>query len=290
VPNNCSFTLPFTIKNVTAISLSGIQIPNVANTYSTAKGTNQIYIHEDTTGIEGYVTLPDGNYTNTDFPSILESAINIQLLGSTPNRFTVTLNQYTNQLTISNSTYTFSINILKKEYKFEANACLYDIDYNTNPDNIDPKTGIKPSSFVYTMGYIIGFRNIIYQGLSSYTAESVYQDTLQDYYYFVLNDYTGYQFNTTIGVFPEEFLSNNIIAVLPITTPKYTSSFDNNSNFIYKTRNYAAPINLKKISIKMIGPQGELVELKQVDFSFCLQISTLYDNIAPFNVQDVSLI
>ena len=39
----------------------------------------------------------------------------------------------------------------------------------------------------------------------------------------------------------------------------------------------------------MISPQGELVNLKQVDFSFCLQITTLYDNIAPFNVKDVNI-
>ena len=61
VPNNCSFTLPFTIKNVTAISLSAIQIPNVSNTFSNEAETNQLFIHEDTTGIEGIVILPPGN-------------------------------------------------------------------------------------------------------------------------------------------------------------------------------------------------------------------------------------
>jgi hypothetical protein len=39
----------------------------------------------------------------------------------------------------------------------------------------------------------------------------------------------------------------------------------------------------------MISPQGELVDLKQTDFAFCLQISTLYDNISPFNVKDVNV-
>ena len=39
----------------------------------------------------------------------------------------------------------------------------------------------------------------------------------------------------------------------------------------------------------MLGPQGDLVKLKQVDYSFCLQISTLYDNIMPFDVKDVNL-
>jgi hypothetical protein len=38
-----------------------------------------------------------------------------------------------------------------------------------------------------------------------------------------------------------------------------------------------------------MGPQGESIDLKHVDFSFCLQITTLYDNIMPFKVQDVDL-
>jgi len=291
ISNNCSFSLPFTIKNVTAISLSGIQIPNVSNTFSNEKETNQLFIHEDGTGIEGIVILPEGNYESTDFPLILESAINIQLLGSTPNRFKVTFNQYTQQITISNTTNTFTMNILTKEYNTISRGkfCLYNTEFNTNATDKDAKTGVNPSNYAYTMGYIIGYRQILYSGLQSYTTESVYQDSLQDYYYFQLDDYTDFQFNTTIGVFPTGFLSNNIIAVLPITTPKYTASFDNNANFIYKTRNYAAPINLKKISIKMISPQGELVDLKQTDFAFCVQVSTLYDNIAPFNVKDVDL-
>jgi hypothetical protein len=287
--NNASFTLPFTIRNVTAISLSGIQIPNVTNAFSSTKGTNQIFIHENTTGIEGTVIVTSGNYTSDEFPAILESAINTQLLGSTPNRFTVSINPYTQRLTIANSTYTFSIDTLKKIMNPSTQVCLYNIDYNTNADNIDYKTQVQPSSFVNTMSYMIGFRSSNYDGKKSYTTESVYQDTLQDYYYFELNDYTGYQFSTTIGVLPTSFISNNIIAVLPITTPKFTASFDNNANFIYKTRNYAAPINLKKISIKMLGPEGELIDLRQVDFSFCIQISTLYDNIKPFEAQDVSL-
>jgi len=291
VPNNCSFTLPFTIKNVTAISLSAIQIPNVSNTFSNEAETNQLFIHEDTTGIEGIVILPPGNYTSLQYPAILESAINIQLLGSTPNRFTVNIDPYTQRITIANSTNTFTMNILTKEYNSTTRDryCLYNADKNTNVTDKDSKNGINPSEYAYTMGYIIGYRQVLYSGLQSYTSESVYQDTLQDYYYFELNDYTDYQFKTTIGVFPTSFLSNNIIAVLPITTPKYTTSFDNNANFIYKTRNYSAPINLKKISIKIIGPQGELVDLKQIDFSFCLQITSLYDNIMPFDVQDVDL-
>jgi hypothetical protein len=288
LPNDCSFTLPFTIKNVTGISLSGVQVPNVASTFSDSKGTNEIFIEEYATNIGAIVVLPSGNYSIADFVVALEQAINIQLLASWPNRFLVTYNTHTNRITISNTTNAFGMNIIAKNPDL-LTSCLYELGKNTNSDEKDSKKGIRPTDFVNTMGYLIGYRQIEYKGLKSYEAESVYNDTLQDYYYFQLNDYTGYQFPNTIGVLPTGFIGNNIIAVLPITTPKFISSFDNNANFIYKARMYAAPINLKKISIKMLGPEGELVDVKKTDFTFVLEINTLYDNIMPFDRADMSL-
>jgi hypothetical protein len=287
-PNNCSFTLPFTIKNVTGISLSGIQIPNVISTFSDVKGTNQLFIHEDVTNIETIIMIPVGDYEPEDFIIALEKAINTQLLGSWPNRFIVKIDTPTQRITIANTTYSFTMNIIKKDI-INIGTCLYEANRNTNSDLIHNKKKIRPTDLVNTMGYLIGYRQIEYSGLKSYQAECVYTDTLQNYYYFELNDYTGYQFASTIGVLPTCFLSNNIIAVLPITTPKFVASFDNNSNFIYKSRQYASPINLKKISIKMLGTEGQLVELNQNDFAFVLEINTLYDNIMPFERGDASL-
>jgi hypothetical protein len=290
VPDNCSFTMPNTIKNVMAISLSGIQIPNVSSNFSEVTRTNQLFIREDVTNIEGIVSLPSGNYTLDLLIIDLEKAINIQLLGSWPNRFTVTILEHQRNIIISNSTYTFTMNIIKKDKSlYFSNSCLYNLDKNTNTYDIDPKNKLKPSDLYNTMGYLMGYRKPEYVGLKSYVAESVFVDTFQDYYYLELNDYTGYQHANTIGVLPTGLISNNIIAILPITTPKYIASFDNNSNFIFKTRNYLAPINLKKISIRFLGPEGELIDLKQTDYAFCLQVSTLYDNILPFNTTDVSL-
>ena len=102
--NNCSFTLPFTLKNVMGISLASIQIPNVSSTFSDSKGTNKLFIREDVTNIEAIIILPSGNYESSDFIIELEKAINIQLLGSWPNRFIVTINPNTQRITISNTT------------------------------------------------------------------------------------------------------------------------------------------------------------------------------------------
>ena len=292
--SNCSFTLPNKIKNVISISLAGIQIPNVANTFASSKETNQIYIYEDTTGLNAIVKIPSGNYNIYTFAPALEKAINEQVIGSTPNRFTVTINGNTNTLNITNSTNTFKINILKKESSidtiFDCNEFEFTYALNTNTDNIDVKKKIKPSDFFMTMGYLMGFRQIEYIGSKSYTTEAPFDDTLQDYYYFELNDYNDYQNESTYGVLPTYILSKNIIAVLPITTPKYIASFDNNANFIYKTRNYNGPVDISKISIRMLGDQGSVVDLHAVDFSFVLQVTTIYDNMIPYKTKEVSII
>ena len=128
VPDNCSFTMPTTIKNVMAISLSGIQVPNVSSNFSEVTRTNQIFIREDVTNIEGIVSLPSGNYTLDLLLIDLEKAINIQLLGSWPNRFTVTILEHQRNIIISNSTYTFTMNIIKKDKSlYFSNSCLYNL-------------------------------------------------------------------------------------------------------------------------------------------------------------------
>ena len=283
--SNCSFTMPNTIKNVISISLSGIQIPNVSNAFSETNETNQLYIYEDDTDLNAIVQIPKGNYTLATFAPVLEKAINEQVIGSHPNRFTVTINSSTNTLNINNSTFTFRINIIIKKNEIKnVFECPFDsYELNTNTDIVDNKKKIKPSDYFTTMGYIMGFREIEYLGKKSYSTEAPFDDTLQDYYYFELDDYTDYHNETTYGILPTFVLSKNIIAILPITTPKYVSSFDNNANFIYKNREYTAPIDLKKISIKMLSDQGAVVDLHYVDFSFVLQVTTIFDNILPLS-------
>jgi hypothetical protein len=224
----------------------------------------------------------------------LEKAINEQVIGSTPNRFTVTINNNSNTINITNSTNTFRINILKKTSSIDAIFDCVEFDYsqslNSNYDNSDVKKKIKPSDYFTTMGYLMGFRQIEYIGSKSYTCEAPFDDTLQDYYYFELNDYNDYQNESTYGVLPTYILSKNIIAVLPITTPKYISTFDNNSNFIYKTRNYNSPVDISKISIKILSADGVLVNLHSIDFAFILQVTTIYDNMIPYKNKEVVVI
>jgi hypothetical protein len=284
-PEDCTFTLPIKIKNVISISLSAVQIPNVFLEFSKTKGTDTIYIYEETTNIAGLVTIPSGNYDTTTFPPILEKAINIQLIGSWPNRFKVSIDPYTYFTTISNTTNNFRMNILKDKPDNIGDCTTFKYTVNSNPDNVITKNNInsKASKFVTTMGYLIGYRKIEYAGFNSYTSESMFNNTYTDYVYFCMNEYaTGSQYMANYGVLSQGLIDDNILAIVPITTEKFVSTFADNSDYIYKIRNYTGPIDIQKITIKLLGPNGSLLNLYNFDYAFNLQITTIYDITKPY--------
>lgn len=281
-PENCTFTLPTKIKNVISISLSAVQIPNVMLPFF-KNGTNSIYIFEENTNLNGIVTIESGYYTIDNFPLILETAINQQIIGSYPNRFKVTINPNTYFTTISNTTNNFRMNLVRGKPSYLDDPCS-PIQYldNSNIDNLIKKNNLNVdvSQFVTTMGYLIGYRKPEYIGSNSYTSESMFNNIFTDYVYFSLNEYsTGSQYISNYGILPNSLIDDNILAVVPITTPKFISTFTDNSDFIFKTRNYNGPIDIQKISIKILNMQGMLVYLHNFDFGFNLQITTIYDNL-----------
>ena len=271
--NNCTFTLPTIIKNVTSITLSAMQYPNVMFTFSNNNHTTQIYIHEDTTDNKGIVTIPEGNYDIISFPAILQDAINQQIIGPLgPNRFTVKISSSTNFTTISNSTYTFSMEIITYYSKKIGDNCI------TNPyinDTGTTKQKIQPSDLYCSLGYIIGYREISYNNSMSYTSESCFQSEKYNYIYFALNDYVGNQNMNNVGIFSQSILDQNILALVPITSDQFQTTFTDGSTYIYRTRNYNGPVNIKKISVQLINPMGQLADIHLCDYTFCLQIHTV---------------
>ena len=308
VASNSTFDLPIYWKNVISVSLSSVNIPNVMFTFNKENGTNQIYIKEHTTDLSGIVTLPPGNYvaysfqgfqaisnllgnispiTQASFPDSLALAINTTL-GSfdidasgnpTIPRFKVKINLSDYKVTISNTKHTFYMDtIIKKPNDLCSpySSVISDDTYMVNPNN---KSLLPVPTYITTMGYIMGYREIIYDGSNNYTSESIFQNSGGDYLYFAFEDYTGAQTSSdTYGIVGANgIIGKNILGVVPITSSFFSTVFDNNSNFIYKKRDYFGPVDITRISIKLLNEAGNIVNLQQTDFSFSLKVISIYD-------------
>jgi len=279
-PANCTFTLPTKIENVVSIELASLQIPNYMLSFSKIRGTNQLYIKEDVTENSALVVIQDGNFTPDDFVIILTNAINDQVTGGIP-RFQVVFDRFTYKITITNTTYTFSMNITTKVFDYD---CSLKEHYRLGiPDKEQASVknpNIPPSALFNSLGYNIGYRNIEYNGEKSYTAEGNYDSTFTDYVYFMLNDYNNNSFDNTIGVLPNFLIKSNLLGVVQLTSGSFTTLFNNTQDGITKSRKYASPVTIKKLSIQVLNQYGEVLDLNLNDYSFCIQITNLY-NISP---------
>ena len=266
IPSNCSFSLPTNIDNVLSVELTALQIPNVMLAFSSNRGTNQLYIAEDNTGDSAIVIIPDGNYSASDFETILTNAINQQVTGGVP-RFSVTTNTFTMNIILKNSVINNPCN--NKEHSYLGIP---------DKEQADPKKPyIPPSALFNTMGYNIGYRKILYVGQTEYTGESNYNSIFTSYVYFAFNDYNNYQQNSTVGVLPNYQIKGNILGIIPLSTPTFTIQFNNTSDFINRIRTYYSPVSLSKFSVQMLNQYGEILDLNLNDYAFCLEITTLYN-------------
>ena len=303
-----TYDLPVTWKNVISISLTAATIPNVMYAFNFEEGTDSLMIEEDNTGISGIVTIPAGNYSpfefqlgpgnfilpEASFPKALTDAINNQLntfSGVPPvGRFTVTIDISNRKTTITNSTHTFSMFTLNKDPFNDPNQVAKNptrpgcsnpftnrvlINYGVNPP---PKEDIPVTEYASTMGYLMGYRNIVYSGSKSYTTESIFQNIYANYLYFCLDDYTGSQpVSNTFGIGGDTLSKENILGVIPINSNLFQTTFDNNANFIYKKREYFGPVDISRISIKLLNQRGNVVNLHDTNFNFAIQVRSIYN-------------
>ena len=204
--------------------------------------------------IGGSIILPDGNYnTLSELAEVLQHEINMQL-NIFPQRFKVIANEETQKLTIMNKYNYFNLNFLKD---------------------------VTSNDFNGTLGWILGYRQREYCNEKSYTTEGIYNSSPTDYLFFVMNDFNHSQSQNIVAMYSENYIGNNILAMIPLKTQNYHISFNiggiGSSNLIEKKREYFGPVNIKKIKIELRDQYGELVDLNNMDFSFSLEMELGYD-------------
>ena len=268
-----TIVLPYYFKNVFSLRLSSLQLPNVIYTISTSNGNNTFYIEEDSTGISGTITFPDGNYDDIiSFSDILTDEINLQL-GIFPHRFIVSCDSYSGKITISNNTNNFTM-IFNTSLNTISDKC----GKQHVPTNGDRQQNCVELEKIYKQfGWIIGYRNEIYSQSNSYTTEAIYNGAYPNYIYFVLNDYNNSQAQNVFGMYSKSIIGDNILGMIPITSQDFVVNFTNGSDFIEKKREYFGPVRIQRIKIQLLNQFGDTINLNNMDYSFSLELEIGYD-------------
>ena len=148
-----------------------------------------------------------------------------------------------------------------------------ELNFQADRFGLDDRNTPLPLKF----GWLLGFRNGIYINNLNYVSEGLVDTTGPKYLYLVIDDYNNNVNNYFYSAFNSSILNNNILARIALTSNTFSILQQNNSAVITTPRDYFGPVDLKNLNIQLLDEYGRVVDLNNMDFSFCLTLSTIYD-------------
>jgi len=256
---NYSMTLPIHINDIISMQLISLELPTSYYAISKQFGNNFFYLTVGTTTT--IVTIQDGNYTATAIVSYLNS-IMTTLGGAFANvTFNVNLDSNGN----GSNQIIISIN--------PALNLTLSLNFQASISGIEDRNTPLPLK----LGWKLGFRNGIYEGNTTYVSEGVVDLSGPRYLYLAIDDHNNNVNNGFYSAFNSSILNKNILARIPMSSPNFTIFTENNFNVLTYPRVYFGPVNIQNLSIQLLDEYGRVVDLNNMDYSFCLTFQTAYD-------------
>ena len=280
--SNFHINLPIKINSVVNMELSAIEFPPTAF-YSVSKmlGNNFFWLRAGSEAAsdleETVVIIPDGNFTAPDavelintFLKTLSASTYLQYIYFSVNENASGTSGSSQLLVAVNESYPFAIPF---NFIIDLQA-----DINGVPDYSTP--------LPLKLGWKLGFRNGIYTNNSAYVTEGVLNLAGASYLYLAIDDYNNAN-NTFFSAFNESVLNKNILARVAVQSSVSSAVTFSNIGLVTTPREYYGPVNIEKMQIQMLDEYGRIINLNNMDYSFCLTFTTGEDVPAMYNAPAV---
>ena len=287
-----STILPDPIYNVISMRLISLDFPNMWHAFSSEICNNIFVIYTyNITGLpdtKHIITIPDGNYSSAGLTTSLNNLFSnmkqgLEFLYAEVNEFT-------------------SKTLFRAKDFGDSGLPFYPYD----PNNVQYSPNfyfklifdVNPKSLFKNAGWMLGFRKkeysvsidnfcvdgisyenkmITYKGLIE--SESSYGNAINDYIFFEVNDFNkNFTTNTLTSLLMSDnsYIGNNILARITINNSYYHIINNNVGDNVFKQRDYFGPVNIEKLSFRMLNKYGDVINLLENNYSFALEFTTLY--------------
>ena len=261
---NYNIVLPINMNNVLSMQLTSVEIPTSYYCVSKQYGNNFFYIV--VSGATALVTIPSGNYKYDGIANIINEAISHLAAPFNDVYFQINLSDLNNngsaQMMVgwaSGSTY-IGTNI--------------GLNFQANINGDDDRNTPLPMK----LGWLLGFRNGIYENNQNYVSEGVVDVYGPRYLYLVVDDHNNSVSNGFYSAFNSSILNKNILARITVQTiTPFSIIAQNTLNITSTSREYFGPVNIQNMNIQLLDEYGRVVDLNNMDYSFCLVLTTVYD-------------
>lgn len=258
--SNFTIQLPLNIDNVLKMQLAAIELPTTY--YVVSKQYNNNYFNINVNGENAIIEIPDGNYNQITIMDIINTQLTLAGAPFSYISFIINLSTGTtgSAQTMVSPNKTGIVNNLELNFQYDRNG-------------VEDRGTPLPLKF----GWNLGFRNGIYSGVTNYVSEGIVDFIGPRYFYLVVDDYNNNVNNNFYSAFNNSILNKNILARISIQANQFNILHQNNLNIVTTPREYFGPVNLSTMNIQLLDEYGRIVNLSNMDFSFCLNLSVVYD-------------
>jgi len=254
--SNFNFDLPIKFSNVMQVQVAAFEMPMSYYNVSKQMGNNFFSI---TTGadVNYVITVPDGNYTPVGLVNYLTHYVTT----------VVALNTFTFVYNIDATTGSGSAQIVigcSADFTLNFQSDIYG-----NPDQTNP--------LPLKLGWMMGFRTGIYTGNNNYVSEGIADLSGKKYLYLVVDDHNNNVNNQFYSAFNSSILNNNILARISFQPTPFGNVTQNTLVVTTTPRQYFGPVDILKLNIQLLDEYGRVIDMNNMDYSFCLTFVTVYD-------------
>jgi hypothetical protein len=263
---NFHVDLPLRLTEVVSLQLSALELPTTFYVISQVFGNN-FFVLEISGEQPLIVTIPDGNYDYLALQIYINTFLadlsvplaynSIQFIADANTPVGSGPQGGSGKMIVGSTTgiVNFSINFLTDRY-----------------GNDDRQTPLP-----LKLGWLMGFRNGYYENNTTYVSEGIINLLGPRYIYLVVDDFNNSVLDGFYGAFTSSILNKNILARISLQGSVFNYLSKDNINLISTPRQYFGPVDIQKLQIQLLDEYGRILNLNNMDYSFCLTFQTIYD-------------
>ena len=264
--SNFHVDLPMRLTQVVSTQLSALELPSTFYVISQVFGNNFFVLEiKDESSGPLIVTIPDGNYDYLSLQLYLNT-----FLSSSPGNYKNL--QFLSEMNTPNGSGSMGgsgrmvVGSLTGSQEFSMNFLT---DRYGNED--------KQTPLPLKLGWLMGFRQGYYENSLTYVSEGIINLLGPRYIYLVVDDYNNNVNDSFYGAFTDSILNKNILARISLQGNVFSFLSKDNYNLITTPRQYFGPVDIQKLQIQLLDEYGRVLDLNNMDYSFCLTFQTIYD-------------
>lgn len=260
---NYNMVMPDRVDRVKSMKLTSAEIPITYYNISSALNNNVFgIVHSNKMNI---IKIPDGNYVIADLIDAINKAIDeVNLTNMANDNITLSVDENTKKVAFKNNGTNYSVKI------------VFNVTQDCVVDTKDTK---------FKLGYLLGFRESSYdlpKNNGTFTSEAFYNLSTPRYLYLVIDEFSNGNPSSFVTMLQDSQVSKSqILAKITIDQESYDTNvnkfgsiyFADEGEIITDTRVYTGPINLQRMNVQLVNEQGLIMNLNNMDFSFCLELT-----------------